>query len=108
MNIEITSQQIWDEVKDEVQDKIMDNLLNLEYNDHESIAEVLHSEFEYELDNCRHVVEDICDTQVEYALSELDTDSMEGVKLAVKDLQQQVSKLQSQLKLANFKLRRSK
>ena len=106
MNIEIDNNKIWDSVKDEVDNKIADKMFDLEVQSSDDVAEILNQEFQYSLEDNRYVVEDICDSMIDCRLQELDDRT--PVETAIQDLQQQISKLQSQLKLANFKLRRSK
>lgn len=105
MNIEIDDNEIWDAVKDEVQDKIMDNISDIEIQSSDDVAEIMNQEFQYCLEDNRYIVEDICDSMIDYKIEELDTSP---INQAIHDLEQKISKLQSQLKLANFKLRRSK
>lgn len=106
MNIEIDDNKIWDAVKDEVRDKIDDSIFDLEIKSSDDVAEILNQEFQYHLEDNRYVVEDICDSMVDCRLQQLEDRT--PVEMAIHDLQQKISKLQSQLKLANFKLRRSK
>lgn len=106
MIIEIKSNEIWDDIKDDVHDAIQDSISDLEFGDLDDIARAVKEEVECLLEGeCRYIVEDIVDSMIDYKIQELDTSP---INQAIHDLEQKVSKLQSQIKLANFKLRRSK
>ena len=109
MIIEIKSNEIWDEIKDDVQDAIQDSMSDLEFQDYDDVARVVNEEVQYILDgDCRYIVEDIADSQFDHRISDSLAVFDEPIKKRFHELEREISKLQSQLKLANFKLRRSK
>lgn len=109
MIIEIKSNEIWDEIKDDVQHAIQDMMPDIEFQDYDDVARVVNEEVECLLDgDCRYIVEDIADSQFDHRISDSLAVFDESIKKQFRELEQQISKLQLQLKLANFKLRRSK
>jgi hypothetical protein len=104
MNIEITSNQIWNAIEDQVHNAITDKVDDLEIMDDDSIADVVNREFEYGLHDNNYIIEDIA----ERVLGDFSGELEDGMNASIQALETRIGQLQSQLRLANFKLRRSK